>query len=84
MNPVALENLEKRDIRLEIGLPEDMVPVAEVYGARLTRGQYLALREVGVTNVEQAANAPDDLLEAIILEGDVKWFRQTAIAYLAA
>jgi ATP-dependent DNA helicase len=51
-------------VRLELGIPAELVELGMVLGAELTRAQYLALLdngitspdEVGVSNVENLAN----------------------------
>lgn len=84
VSPEELESLEQLAIRLELGLPEELVQIAEVYGAALNRGQYLALRNAALTTAEQVAEAPDDLLRTIVPESQIESVRQTAIEHMDA
>jgi ATP-dependent DNA helicase len=40
-------------IQLELGLPAELVPLAQRFGADLNRGEYLALLAAGITTVDQ-------------------------------
>ena len=53
-------------IRLEFGVPAEMVAVAEAYGAGLARGDYLVLRRAGLQDVDAInASADDDLAKLL-------------------
>ena len=53
-------------IRLQFGVPVEMVAVASVYGADLTRGDYLALYRAGLLDVAAIAVLPDDDLAKLL------------------
>jgi replicative superfamily II helicase len=53
-------------LRLELGLPDNLVTVARLVGARLTRGAYLALSRAGLTTEEAVGRAEDSELERIL------------------
>ena len=53
-------------IRLEFGIPVEMVALADAYGAGLTRGDYLALHRAGLLDVGAIeASSDDDLAELL-------------------
>jgi helicase len=47
-------NSDDLGLRLEFGLPEDIVPLAQLVGTVLNRGEYLALRSIGVLDANHA------------------------------
>jgi hypothetical protein len=56
-------------LRLELGIPADLLPIARVCRGRLTRVEYLRLRDAGVGSVDSLAEANlSDLTE--LLGGD--------------
>ena len=53
-------------IRLQFGVPTEMVALADTYGDNLTRGDYLALHRVGLLDTAAIeATADDDLAELL-------------------
>jgi replicative superfamily II helicase len=52
-------------LRLEIGLPDELVPIAELVGNQLTRGHYLALARSGLVTREAIRAANDDTLAVV-------------------
>ena len=60
------ERLERLRLRLQIGLPAELVPLAERMGDQLTRADYLALGAAGLADPVAAASASDDELAAAI------------------
>jgi len=53
-------------IRLEIGLPEQLVPLARVLGTDLNRGDYLALLRAGIIDPEEMKQQSLDDLKTIL------------------
>ena len=60
------ERLEHLRLRLQIGLPAELVPLAELMGDRLTRADYLAMAAAGLAEPVTAASASDDDLAAAL------------------
>jgi ATP-dependent DNA helicase len=60
------ERLDRLRLRLQIGLPAELVPLAERLGDRLTRADYLALATAGLSDPAVAASATDDELAAAL------------------
>lgn len=60
------ERLNRLRLRLQIGLPPELVPLAQMLGDRLTRADYLALATAGLSNPIAAASASDDQLAAAL------------------
>ena len=59
-------NSDDLGLQLEIGLPEQLVPLAHVFGTELNRGEYLALLGAGITDRGQIVVLPDDQLKSIV------------------
>ncbi|MDQ6946130.1 MAG: hypothetical protein M3256_07615 [Actinomycetota bacterium] len=53
-------------LRLEIGLPAELVRLAQYVGTSLNRGQYLGLHEAGIREPPQLAEAGVDRLSPIV------------------
>jgi hypothetical protein len=53
-------------LRLELGIPTDLLPIARLCRGRLTRTQYLRLRAAGLDRVEALAEAKLDDLIAVL------------------
>jgi len=53
-------------LRLDLGVPTDLVDLATVLGSRLTRAQYLALRQAGLTTLTDMDTADPDQLAAVL------------------
>ena len=53
-------------IRLEFGVPAEMVAVAGAYGSDLTRGDYLALHRDGLRDLAAIEASPDDRLANLL------------------
>jgi replicative superfamily II helicase len=53
---------ETLPVQLELGVPEEVVPIARVTGQRLTRGEYLRLRAAGLTDAAAIRAASDEEL----------------------
>jgi len=73
------DEIDRLLIRLEIGLPEELLGLLEL-PIKLDRGHYLALFNVGIRNKEQFWKASPDTLELIIgkrLIGQLNKYRQT-------
>ena len=62
-------------IRLEFGVPAEMVAVASAYGTDLTRGDYLALYRVGLLDVAAIAALPDEDLAELLSPAAVERVR---------
>jgi replicative superfamily II helicase len=72
------DEIDRLLIRLEIGLPEELLGLLEL-PIKLDRGHYLALSNAGIRNKEQFWKAPPDTLESIIgkrLIGQLSKYRQ--------
>ena len=65
-----LEGLSTDDLglRLELGLPGELVPLAEILGAEINRGEYLALLGAGVTGSKQTVDLGVEGLARILGE----------------
>ncbi|HEY2933111.1 MAG TPA: DEAD/DEAH box helicase [Acidobacteriota bacterium] len=63
--------IDQLSIRLELGIPVDMLWLAKELKRSLERGDYLALRRAGLTTVE-AIDAADKSALARVITGDVK------------
>ena len=50
-------NSDDLGLQLEMGIPEPMVPIAQVLGTELNRGQYLDLYNAGLVSIEQIGEA---------------------------
>jgi replicative superfamily II helicase len=57
--------LKVAGLRLEIGLPPQLVPLAEVVGASLGRGQFLSLLTVGIATPDDVRNRPDEVKQIL-------------------
>ena len=60
------ERLEHLRLRLQVGLPAELVPLAELMGDRLTRADYLMLATAGLADPLKAASTSDDELAAAL------------------
>jgi hypothetical protein len=63
---------ERTAVRLELGIPVDLVELGQLLGGELSRGQYLALLHAGLSDpasIEQGT--PDDLLACLGDKGRV-------------
>jgi hypothetical protein len=65
-NPKLAEVAEKLAIRLEFGVPEELVEIARRAGSRLTRGNYLSLWTAGYVSLEAIRAASDDDLARVL------------------
>jgi helicase len=53
-------------LRLELGIPADLLPVARVFRGRLTRVEYLRLRSTGLGSIEALTEVKlDDLADVL-------------------
>ncbi len=67
-------------LRLELGIPTDLLPLARASRGRLSRSEFLGLRAIGLNTIEAVAEAKVDALAAR-LGGDTQ--RATAVQELA-
>lgn len=58
--------IEELLVRLEFGIPRELVPLARVAGNRLLRGDYLALKRSGILAAGNIAAKTDDELKTIL------------------
>ena len=58
--------LERLMVRLELGIPGDVVEFAKSLGDRLSRGDYLALHNSGLTDSSKLATVSDDSLQQLL------------------
>jgi hypothetical protein len=58
------ERQDELMLRLELGIPPDLFPIARVCRGRLNRAEYLALRVTGLGTVEALAETKIDALAA--------------------
>jgi replicative superfamily II helicase len=64
-------------LRLELGLPHAVLPLARVVGARLTRAQYLSLLRAGATDLEAAKALDHQQLVGLIGEQSATMLDET-------
>ena len=60
------ETVERLSVQLEFGVPEELVELARLAGAGLTRGHYLALRSSGFVSPDVISAADDEHLARIL------------------
>lgn len=60
---VVAEDLE---VRLQLGIPEQMLPIAAVCGSLLSRGEYLAMASRGMTHPAAVLAAPAEVLSGVL------------------
>jgi len=68
-NGIAINDCVDSDalgLRLEFGLPDELVPLARVAGVELNRGQYLQLLEQGLLSPQQVVDAGAEALGTLL------------------
>lgn len=60
------ETSDELAIRLQFGIPTEMVALADTYGDSLTRGEYLALQRAGLLDTAAIETASDDDLAELL------------------
>jgi replicative superfamily II helicase len=61
-------NSEALGLQLEFGIPEEMVPLAQLLGTELNRGQYLVLHQAGIRDPDQLSSADKRHLGSLLGE----------------
>jgi hypothetical protein len=73
------ERLDRLLIRLELGVPPEIVDLGKELGHRLTRGDYLRLIRTGLANVETVQAVDDDAI-LLCVDGDINKLSQVRSA----
>ncbi len=74
--------VERTMVRLELGIPVDVAQLALDIDATLTRAQWIALADVGLTSPDLVGNAPEEALtQALGSDASAREIRQLAEAW---